>query len=340
MNRTVVHYLEAIKSLAAPHHGTRDGTYEKASDNAPLVRDLLDARVFDIDIDTWAAITAATTEQVREIIEEQQGQGPPLDLLEGWSDVPFPFSHCYFGCGDGYIDEHFEHRIQERGIQRMFPGVAQFIGILATREGNAAEVYRYVETGATHAAYLWLELTDKGEWVGGQSIGPVLWLNLVRFINEFQTFVVEEEEDRHSWRRKLKGFAKMKRKGYPTPVPKPFYSITLKDARITPREAAEQTLRKRGTLAYRHDVRSHERVLVRRGTLPQKEATKRQLGDRGYKIYTHGAVPSGMLDRLARRALQPPRMGEWIALKITHVAAHVRGPKDAPYVPATRRATI
>ena len=381
-NATVVHYLQAIPSFSGQDdrfHAELLRRKGRASpkevsnareDNRTVVRQLLDARVFDISPKTWAAIVTKSLEQVKSVSTGTKDGVPTgtsadlMALLEPWATTPFPFPVCYFGIGAGYTISNFQEQMDSRtqDPSQRFPGTATFLGLLVTETGDSCEIVQYAEPGHSRAAYVWLEATRGTPLVGNiprrhngivsdrsagfrvdpfhQTVAPLLALNLVRFVNEFQTFVVEKEPDRRLWRQKLKTLRTNKaRRRMPTPVPHPFYTIDLKDACITVEEAVERAVSRRGVLTYRHDVRQHERLYVHKGALPLAPETADKLTARGYQVFL-GQPPLDMLTRMARRTIQPPRGGEWVAVKVVEVAAHVKGPKDAPYIPAVRRARL
>jgi len=93
---------------------------------------------------------------------------------------------------------------------------------------------------------------------------------------------------------------------------------------------------------YRTDCRGHIRLTVRRGKLPLDEQLRHKLihGPRNslrpYAIYEHpdDVLPKELVEQLTLRGLPLKQPDEWLAVLTTQVKNCVRGPKDAPYIPA------
>ena len=89
-------------------------------------------------------------------------------------------------------------------------------------------------------------------------------------------------------------------------------------------------------LHYRHDVRGHERCLIRRGILPLDPEIRKKLLKRGYKVYEHTKPSDETNARLLKRGFVTKKSDEWLAIKVIWVDEHQRGPEDGPYIPALR----
>jgi hypothetical protein len=93
-------------------------------------------------------------------------------------------------------------------------------------------------------------------------------------------------------------------------------------------------------LSYRHDRDAHERVHVRRGSLPLDPCEEDRLLMKGYTVYVEGQPLSDDQERLVRRR-QPFRCeGEWLAMRTSWVRSAVVGNEALPYKPAIRRLSL
>ena len=121
--------------------------------------------------------------------------------------------------------------------------------------------------------------------------------------------------------------------------PMPYYHVKLRSKTI--RHKIMGTLGVPYHLTYRHDVRAHFRLRVRRGPLPLQGRDREELmqpSDSGnvYKVFEKGALPDDLQFEMTRRGLPGRRDGEWVAIMEIRVREHTKGPEDAPYIPALR----
>jgi hypothetical protein len=84
-------------------------------------------------------------------------------------------------------------------------------------------------------------------------------------------------------------------------------------------------------------------VYVKRGPLPLSDEDRlfleepRKVSGEKYKIFEH-TEPTGTLSAaLWKRGVRRKRSDEWMAIMVTRVKDHRRGPDDAPYIPSTRK---
>ena len=114
----------------------------------------------------------------------------------------------------------------------------------------------------------------------------------------------------------------------------------LKDPTPSRTTSSEKRSRQGHKLAYRHDRDGHERVLIKRGTLPLDAYEEDALLMRGYSVYTEGQPSDEDQLRLVRRRQPTRREGEWIALKTSWVRSTVVGDESLPYKAAVRRVSL
>ncbi len=121
-------------------------------------------------------------------------------------------------------------------------------------------------------------------------------------------------------------------------APPPYYVVPVQQrVRVVPPEPVVSPEPEPIDWSHRWDVRGHERVMLKRGSLPMDGTDERVLALRGWRIYAHGApIPSDDAWRLAIRDFEPPTSGEWVAMHSAWVRPHVKGPESKPYVPALR----
>jgi hypothetical protein len=164
---------------------------------------------------------------------------------------------------------------------------------------------------------------------------PWLVNAMLAYIHDHRTTIVESAPT-YGIRREYSRLAK--KTGGMTLIPKPYYTVPLREKVIVNRAArrAVYGVQKRAPLAYRHDRRGHERCRIQRGPLPMAEKTRAKLEKRGYQIFTVNEVDAETSRRLIERRQRPKRTDEWLAIKTSWVDAMVVGPEDAPYVPAVR----
>jgi hypothetical protein len=95
----------------------------------------------------------------------------------------------------------------------------------------------------------------------------------------------------------------------------------------------------RAQMGHRFDVRGHERVRIMRGTLPLSVKKEKKLLKRGYRLYTNrDQIKRDDFARMLNRKVPLLRTGDWVAVLVSWVDAYIKGPDDAPYVPAVRQA--
>lgn len=126
------------------------------------------------------------------------------------------------------------------------------------------------------------------------------------------------------------------------PIPRDYYRVDIRD-RLWWQGATRQSIVAYGptyTVAHRHDVRSHPRILVERRPVEELTAKRyRSLTKRGYVVWTgreDDPTDDDLEHMLFRRGVRR-REGEYLAALLIRVKAHIRGDATRPYVPAAWR---
>jgi hypothetical protein len=91
------------------------------------------------------------------------------------------------------------------------------------------------------------------------------------------------------------------------------------------------------TLKHRVKVRSHERVYVRRGQKPLKIEDRKEMVERGFRVYLNEhELTFEDARRLHSRDKLGPQHSHWVAVRDTRVKEHKRGPEGAEVIPLVR----
>jgi hypothetical protein len=191
------------------------------------------------------------------------------------------------------------------------------------------EIYRVVPGMVCDVSYL------DGQWLSSYSLDPWTTQALFQYLAEFRRFVVERKPD--ASQRRAHGQAQSRAGDVRLPVPRPFYALHMRPNVVA--EARAGVARRMGRtwkLDHRIDVRGHERVRVARGSLPMESKTRAKLQRAGYRIYDVEPPKPYDVARLVERKVAPKGANEWLAVKVSWISNHERGPETAPHVPALR----
>ncbi len=250
-----------------------------------------------------------------------------------------PFSNCYIGYGLGIPMSHddLSERLGTYSPETQDYSMSHLMGSFISDSGHAFEIYHHGWNEDGDDRVEMRLLRDPQRWKRTFSCCPWLLPMLIEFINEHKTFVIES-----GMSKRAKSIYKNSRKSMgikgkqPGWIPPPYYKLEL---RTTIREAIEHSLNPPTgkTMTYRHDVRGHERVRVRRGAKPIDTKIHKDLLQRGYTIYENVNPPNEISGKLVRRKILLKGNHEWLAIKTSWVDDH-QSPSnpDLPYVPALR----
>ena len=184
-----------------------------------------------------------------------------------------------------------------------------------------------------------LVMRDGLQWFCPLSMNPWALTAMTSMINDYKTLVIQKptlkdrtQAKRWSKKRGLKRFS-----------PPMYYGVMLRDNVVFTSSVEDQFEEgvRRCYADFRSDVRGHERCRIRRGPIPMDLGKRQKLLGRGYKLYEHVMdLEAGDEKRLRERGTPFKQRGEWLAIKTTWVDAYIKGPEDAPYIPASRHLPI
>lgn len=180
--------------------------------------------------------------------------------------------------------------------------------------------------------FFWDTAYSGNEWHSPYTLIPWITTALFAYLADFRQFVMEQTFPRQQR-------APGQRRGEPLgdrPIPPPYYLLKLRPHTIHEEARQHMTPRRTWRLRHRADVMGHERVRIRRGRAPLDSKLRSTLLRRGYRVYDGRLVKPYDAPRLAERDIRLPAAGEWLAVKVSWVKDHQRGPADGRYVPALR----
>ena len=267
------------------------------------------------------------------LIAEAGKKVPPPDP-ERW---PFPCLWIAFGEGIPLTAAQTMARLQAQTIDSLKPkGVMLMAQLWAQYEGGVfiADVLD-VETDNENgrlSALLWGVVYFEGKWNHPYDLNPWICNAIHQHLLDYKTVIVEKNWSAHQARSMTNPSKEVVR----PPIPPPFYLVNLQ-SKVVERDF-RRTIPRRQRMEYQHSfsVRGHERVRVRRGPLPLSEEDREALHARKYDIYTLAPLSQRHAQLLADRGIQGKRTGEWMAILVSWVKDHRRGPDNAPFVPAVR----
>jgi hypothetical protein len=327
---------------------------------------LLEARVFHIPepryLDAWIEADRYVTEEIAGLTwrrlgalqgDGKGGESTPFPEIEAYLNavageaerVPFPdrlpFASMYLGFGQGIqVPLHTLllklHAISPDVVKAFKDATIRLLnGILVTADGLVVEVLAVGHAGVGQVLMHPLALSRERGWEPEEySLGPRVTHGLLSVLAEYRTFVVEDPSTQR-FRQEFRAL-QARVPEWAGRVPPPFYTVRLRQSVIRERLRQAMSPQQRRPLAYRHDVRGHERVYVRRGPLPLRGAERRLQERRGFTVFEDAPLSEDLAERLTVREIPRKRPGEWLAVKVTWVQAHVSPLNEAlPYVPST-----
>jgi hypothetical protein len=273
--------------------------------------------------------------------DEFTSAGFSMDLngVECWTQPPGPTSFGTARFGDG---ELYGHLITSEGdivslvsFEDLDNEMSVPAGVVeGSRQQYAHRMAPVVERYKGHE----LKPSRQYPLTGTNTIVP----HIVQWLNDHKT-VLETKHGKQAHRRIVQSFRK-KNTIRGRVMPPPYYTVVMRDqviqevTRKVKKEADFRILQ-----AYQYDVRAHDRIRVRRGPLPLGEDTRawlekpRVASKKKYHIFETMEPTGSLASALWKRGVRRKRPDEWMAVLVTRVADHTRGPDDAPYIPSTRR---
>jgi len=289
-------------------------------------RDDLAARIEEAQRAQASADPIADSERLLTAMEEGQLQEPFP------SPLPFPTLHIGFGGTIALTPGQMAIALGESTVTHHDTSLGgHHLGYtLGHTEEHGDIVLEHLDTPDGSGPITIARYFD-GAWVGLMSLSPWVVNSLIALINENRT-IVEEQPVTPAMRYEHQRI-KIDRL-----IPRPYYTLRLKS------QVIDESMKRSATLSrytfhytYRFDVAGHERLRVQRGEGLLDERTRKKLIERKYVIYEPGTpLDEVLMKKLDVRGYRRPAPTEWIAVLTSQIGDHVKGPKDAPYVPAVR----
>jgi len=215
-------------------------------------------------------------------------------------------------------------------------GSAWLCAVIITSTGTVFTLANIVHgKHGEHASIL--PFTDRkgDEWVRPATLMPWVVTWIVEWINDHQV-TIEERTKSFGYRNRYKKSAKRMKLQH---IPAPYYTITMHEDIL--QEKQRQVLsapRRHWELRYRHDVRGSTNCRIMRGPLPLDPKLEKQLRrDKRRKIFTDQWPDSETAKELAKRGVAPKKRDEWMSVLLFWRKDHIKGPRNAPFIPAIRR---
>lgn len=263
------------------------------------------------------------------------GKRMPVPDPQRW---PFPVMWISLGEGPALTEGQLMSRLQPwtyQQVQYREDAPPSIIGQLWAITERGPVIWDVLEFFSGDAnVTCWTTAYSPGEgWKHPYDLNPWICNAIYKHLVDFKTFIVER-----NW--KARNAARVP--GSPAsvvrpPIPKPYYVVKLQ-TKVIEQNFRSAMPRPSRHFEYQHrfPVRGHYRIRVRRGPLPLPERDRAVLNARKYTIYTINPMSAEHVQMLAERGIQPKRGNEWLAILVSWVKDHERGPDDGPFVPSVR----
>jgi hypothetical protein len=203
----------------------------------------------------------------------------------------------------------------------------RMLGMLCT-DFSVQTFFGLPNDGGTLSSFQRMD-TDTEQWFrAGYPYTPYAFV-----LKDLARMLRRNEVQRHTHKLSKRERKKAQRKGIST-APVPFYEVTVHP--IKPPVEATGNGSAVVDWTHRWDVSGHTRLLDRRGELPLSDKQRQDLEKRNYKIWTDDQPQGVYFTELARRGKPMRENGKWLAVLLTPIKGHVKGPEDKPYVPSMR----
>ena len=356
---SVCNYLEELSLLksAGAHRKMMGATSQGADQRAR--RFMQQAKIFDVDPALYTeakellfARTCGELDVDETLADPYYEADHLMAMMHEWSiDAPMPevrpFSNVYIAYRAGIAMDRIESsKYFSQGDMDTLGIPMDRYRIMGHLIGETGEVWTFARGhmwGLPDAPHTWVHLISwdrdrEGRWSNGITMVPWTVPTFLELIEEYKTVALEPMRVHRDLRKKLKKLKGGTRKSW-AHQPMPYYHVKLRSKTI--RHKIMGTLGVPYHLTYRHDVRAHFRLRVRRGPLPLQGRDREELmqpsaSGNVYKVFEKGALPDDLQFEMTRRGLPGRRDGEWVAIMEIRVREHTKGPEDAPYIPALR----
>lgn len=367
---TISNYLEMMETLrqgmkASDEFLLRERMHDPAqlpqarADYTRVWSRMRQARIFDVPCLAWMMLYHMSDRWIDEVIGGSDGWKParadgspsdPSSLDRAVADrmnayyrseeaqLPWPqhlpFETTYIGFGRGAALSYVGREARSFSHARD----AWLMGYVINDADRSIDelVFLEEEGGGTATSLFPVCWQGRYELLSVVTLSPLICHTLIDFINEHRTIIVEKRpssNDRYDFRKS----GKRQRTNL---LPMPYYIVPLRAKLI--QERGRQAINRVGrprVYSHRYDVRGHERVRIERGVLPLDPKKEKKLLKRGYRIYTNrDHIKRDDFARMLERKVPLLRTGEWVAILVSWVESFVKGPPDAPYIPAVRQA--
>jgi hypothetical protein len=248
----------------------------------------------------------------------------------------WPFPSMWIGFGELNMSPlQISVRTDRSFLDKLGAEGAGLAGLLIFTDENGndcvSEVY-YIN--CDQPMMMWRYCYKGGRWDLPYDLNPWIVNAIMGYIEDAgRTFIETMPSANARYNRKVM----QKRQTVVLPAPKPYYVINVHPKMIQERATKRMAeVSKKFEYTYRFDVSGHERVRYCRGSLPMDPDMKATLLAKGYHVY-EGVSPDGRdLYLLMERGITVDH-DRWLAMKVSQVKPHMKGPEDKPYVPAIRK---
>lgn len=371
----VRHYLTAMSQSFSRSNESGNGDVRPSR---LIWNALRSARVFEVSSDTFGDIVEEVHQYLRtkvmeipgekewEEMTEDEGRLATSSVAEAAKRLPvfddiMPFKHLFVGFDGNGID--IPDLVVKQKVtnppKKLIQGrlLGYLIGPVFGSNVDVIEFIRVTGIGSDFVVPCIERLGNISHFTEAEQIARKDWSptwmrpghmtpwvvnSILSYIHEHKTFVQEQhlpKKVKRSITRETQAL------GFDV-IPRPFYTVPLRGP--VAKGAARRSVSfvsKRSPLAYRHDRRGHERVLVQRGPFPITEEKRKSLErPRGtpplaYTIYTVTNPNAEHSRLLMERNQAPKREGEWLAIKVRYIDNLIVGDESLPYVPGVRVST-
>jgi len=295
----------------------------------------------------------SSKEEVDFMVERIMHEGFHMPWPDKW-----PFEHTWlaYGYGIALNQTQLAMRLLPSKVQRHKYSSGVVIGTYVGRGQNEPPLsFDIVRTATTDPELLFRAGAsgplvgytlgwhyDAGRWMSPWAcLAPWVLHAISGIIQDHRTVVLESSPMGMGYRRRFKAAGKRFKWKL---TPRPYYRLQMKQRLEWEGVRKQLGWSKRVEYSHRWDVGAHERVRIRRGPLPLDTKTEkwlrkpRPVSGKCYRIYKDGRPLSDedrhRLHMRGMASFNPEE--EWMAILVSSVGEYIKGPADAPYIPAKR----
>jgi len=286
----------------------------------------------------------------RQMVIHFKGEGKNVSVVEHrlkkwhktWEWPELPFDACYIGYGPGISVPRDVWEAYGYGDKMELAEQTEIdiIAHLVLHDGRVYEFAKIIDERTFEVkgmSYNEVRTRD-GAWANVLAPTPQLLMELITEINQNQHIIIEKRGLGH--RRAYEKAVKAQGWKIKRPTPPPYYivpvvpKVTERKERLLPPKEIEWS--------HRWDVEGHYKHRVMRGPLPVPDEMRVKFSKptstgAQWQVWTTGGMPYWATVVLAKRGMRPKEVGEWVAILRWRQSAHIKGPEDKPYIPASRK---